>query len=172
MTHVSEIPIQDFDVAVDDLERYEFVVSRRNATDEEERSVSPVDDLGICKGKERRSSTTTCGTRGQNCQRVKVGWIKCTLVFQDVTHLGPPREHELRHVLDDLGFHPLGHRREPFLQPDFALFSFSERLLLRGSRRRCRTLSRYEEDVVDHLERWLADLDQCHSGSCLRRMAK
>jgi hypothetical protein len=26
-SHVSEIPIQNFDVAMDDLERYEFVVS-------------------------------------------------------------------------------------------------------------------------------------------------
>jgi hypothetical protein len=46
-THVSEIAIQDFDVAMDDLERHELVVSRGHSTDEEERSVSPVDNLRI-----------------------------------------------------------------------------------------------------------------------------
>lgn len=52
--HVSEIPIQDFDVTMDDLERHEFVVSRRHPAHEEKRSVSPVDDLGICTQKNDR----------------------------------------------------------------------------------------------------------------------
>ena len=46
-THVPEIPIQYFDVTMDDLQRREFVVSRRDPTHEEKGSVSPVDDLGI-----------------------------------------------------------------------------------------------------------------------------
>ena len=46
-THIPEIPVQDFDVAVNDLQRRELVVSRRDSTHEEERSVSPVDNLGI-----------------------------------------------------------------------------------------------------------------------------
>ena len=50
-THIPEIPIQYFDVTMDDLQRREFVVSRRDPAHEEKRSVSPVDDLGIYKTK-------------------------------------------------------------------------------------------------------------------------
>ena len=38
-----------------------------------------------------------------------------TLVLQEITHLRPPRKHELCHVLDDLGFGLQRHCCEPFL---------------------------------------------------------
>lgn len=40
---------------MNDLKRYEFVISRRNPTHEEKRSVSSVDNLGIWKRKNDRS---------------------------------------------------------------------------------------------------------------------
>ena len=45
--HVPEIPIQDFDVTMNDLQRREFVISRRDPAHEEEGSVSPINDLCI-----------------------------------------------------------------------------------------------------------------------------
>ena len=56
-THVPEIPIQDFDITMDDLQRREFVIPRRDPTHEEKGGVSPVDDLGIYNEKERNVST-------------------------------------------------------------------------------------------------------------------
>jgi predicted CopG family antitoxin len=45
--HVSEIPIEDFYVSVDDFESDELVVACAYARDEEERCVSPINDLRI-----------------------------------------------------------------------------------------------------------------------------
>lgn len=45
--YVTEIPIEDFDVAMDDFEGDEFVIAVTDATDEKEGSVSPINDFGI-----------------------------------------------------------------------------------------------------------------------------
>lgn len=71
-THVSEIAIQDFYVAMDDLERHEFVVSRRDPTHKEERGVSSVDNLGIWKTKEWAVSTFKTLGHGTRRSTVRV----------------------------------------------------------------------------------------------------
>lgn len=48
MTHVSKVSVQDLHVTVDDLECDELVVGRADPADEEQRGVSPVDDLCVC----------------------------------------------------------------------------------------------------------------------------
>jgi hypothetical protein len=70
-TYVAEVPIQDLDISMNDLERYELVVSSPNAGDKEQASVSPIDDLGV-------------------------------FILEEVAHLGPASENELRNVFDDL----------------------------------------------------------------------
>lgn len=48
-THIAEISVQHLDVAMDDLERHQLVVSWRNAANEEQRRVAAVDDLRVCE---------------------------------------------------------------------------------------------------------------------------
>ena len=45
--HISKVPIQHFNVTVDNLQCHKLVVSRADSTHEEERSVSAVNNLGI-----------------------------------------------------------------------------------------------------------------------------
>lgn len=47
LAHIPEIPVQHLDISMHNLQRQELVVARRDGTDEEERSVSPIDDLGV-----------------------------------------------------------------------------------------------------------------------------
>jgi hypothetical protein len=44
------------------------------------------------------------------------GGGKRTFIFKEVAHPRPPREHQLRHVLDDLGFVLRAQGGEPFRQ--------------------------------------------------------
>ena len=47
-SYISKVAIEYFDVAMDYFEGDEFVVAVADSADEEERSVSPVDNFGIC----------------------------------------------------------------------------------------------------------------------------
>lgn len=47
-TYISKVPIQNFDITVDDFKRDEFVIARRDAADEEEGGVAAVYDFGVC----------------------------------------------------------------------------------------------------------------------------
>lgn len=52
-THISKVSVQDLHETVDDLQRYEFVVARADPAHEEQRGVSPVDDLCVCETAKR-----------------------------------------------------------------------------------------------------------------------
>lgn len=47
LAHVSEIPIEDFDVSMHDLECDELIVRIGDGSDEEERGVATINDFGI-----------------------------------------------------------------------------------------------------------------------------
>lgn len=49
-THVSKVPVKDLDVAMDDLERDEFVVGVGDRGDEEQGSVTTVNDFRVYLG--------------------------------------------------------------------------------------------------------------------------
>lgn len=44
-THIPEISVQKFHIAVDNLQRYQFIVGVSNLGDEEKRGVAAVNDL-------------------------------------------------------------------------------------------------------------------------------
>lgn len=48
-TDISKVSVQDLHVAVNNLQRYEFVVARANPANEEQRSISPINDLCVCE---------------------------------------------------------------------------------------------------------------------------
>lgn len=54
-THISEITVKHFDIAVYDLQCYQLIVSRTDTTNEEQRRISPIDDLGIYTSGQPRS---------------------------------------------------------------------------------------------------------------------
>ena len=84
---------------MDDLQRNQLVVARANAAYEEQRGVTAVNDLRVY-------SSSALGTSSRHSSR--------TLVLKEVAHPRSPREHKLRHVLDDLGLDLRRHRGEPF----------------------------------------------------------
>ena len=84
---------------MDDLQRNQLVVARANAAYEEQRGVTAVNDLRVY-------SSSALGTSSRHSSR--------TLVLKEVAHPRSPGEHELRHVLDDLGLDLRRHRGEPF----------------------------------------------------------
>lgn len=49
MTYISKVSVQHLHIAVDNLERYQLVVGRANPANEEQRGVSPVNDLCVCE---------------------------------------------------------------------------------------------------------------------------
>jgi hypothetical protein len=54
LAHVPEIPVENLDVAVDDLERDELVVAIGDARNKEERGVATIGDLVTCGPKKGR----------------------------------------------------------------------------------------------------------------------
>jgi hypothetical protein len=61
-TDVPKVAVEDLDVAVDDLERRELIVTRGDAGDKEEGGVAPVDDLvawwgAVRKGRSARQQS-------------------------------------------------------------------------------------------------------------------
>ena len=105
-TYISKVPIQDFYVAMNNLQCHEFIIIGADAGDEEKGSVSTVDNFGIYN----------------EFTNVRISWASTefTFVFQEVTHPCPPGKHQLGHVLDDLGFRLLRHGLEQFRKSDLA----------------------------------------------------
>ena len=87
-TYVTEVPIQNLNITMNDLQRDEFVIAGSNTGDEEERGISPIDHLGICI----LTLVNDISQRGR----------RRTLVFQKVAHPRPTRQHQLSDILDDL----------------------------------------------------------------------
>lgn len=104
-TYIPEVPVEHFDISVNDLKCYELVVPRSDPADEEQRRISAVYDLRVYTAVRVRGAPSQRGER--------------TLVFQKVAHARAARKDELRNVLDDLGLLLLRHRREPFRETDF-----------------------------------------------------
>jgi hypothetical protein len=93
LAHIAVVFVHLFDVSVNNFEGNQLVVFGRAASDEEERSISAVDDLSIC------SEVSLSSPK----QITKRGGEKLTLVFEEVAHARSTSEHKLRYILDDLG---------------------------------------------------------------------
>lgn len=91
-----------------DLEGDQLVIGRRTSGDEEEGGVAAVDDFGVCRNEQDVSSVGRLMSESQLCCDVGLcGILVCclpTFVFQEIAHPRPAGQHELSHILDDLGF--------------------------------------------------------------------
>lgn len=98
---------------MDYLEGDELVVSRRAARDEEERRVTPVDDLRVCKNPD------------QPCRCCSLLPWSLTFVFEEIAHACPSGQNQLRDIFDDLCFVLRRECCEPFGQSLLWEFCFS-----------------------------------------------
>ena len=99
---------------MDNLQRHQLIVPLADLADEEERRISPINNLRVC-ARPPRLPSESFGVLGSYCD----GSGKRTLVFEEVTHACPARQNKLRNVLDDLRLLLLGHRGVPFRETDF-----------------------------------------------------
>lgn len=70
--YISKISVQNFDVTVDDLQCHQLIVSRPDATDEEQRGIAAIYNFRICPnphkiGTERKSQAHLCIPGSYTC---------------------------------------------------------------------------------------------------------
>jgi hypothetical protein len=88
---------------VDDFEGDQLVIVRGATSDEKQRSVSAVDYFGVWANFSKARKTPNPSET-------------LTLILEEVAHPSPPRQHELRDILDNLGFVLRGQGRKPLRQ--------------------------------------------------------
>lgn len=104
--YVAVILIHLLDVAVHDLEGYQFVIGSVYAGDEEQGCVAPVDNLGVWE--------TRCLSGNERLASERKGLL--TFVLEEVTHAGPSREDEGGNVFGDFGLFLGRECGEPFAE--------------------------------------------------------
>jgi hypothetical protein len=89
LAHVSVVLIHLLDIAMDDFERDQLIVCGVATSDEEERGISAIDDLGVCELCEPSEALSLLDP--------------LTFILQEVAHARAAGEDELRDVFDNLG---------------------------------------------------------------------